>query len=490
MRDDHQINILNNMGMVVMERQTDGNFRLIGDSPEWFRLFFMEEESLQPEQSPFLENFLTDAENFWASESGGQLRSDPWLENDLTSGYEYAFEAIAVAADGRKILLLETVSCSHYKEKQYIIQKGRELNLAYHRLAKIESELRKAKNAAEAANRAKSEFLSNMGHEIRTPMNAILGFTYLMFQTEITSSQKEFLDNAYESAQTLMKLLNDILNYSELESERHCIEETVFSIEETFQNLSDTMNLKAEEKGLCIRYSVSEKMPYTLLGDPMKLTQILSNLVENAIKFTEKGDIVLSAEQVSCSEDRVKIRFSVADNGIGITSEKLPIIFDAFTQADGSITRKFGGTGLGLAICKRLTEMMGGEISVESEAGKGSIFSFTAEFGIVSPEDSFSFEPYDKNSCNITPEAEPEVEVMPESAHNIDITKLILCLTELDSMLQTGDFESVAFMKQIRKDLTGVIPKDKIANLETYVRNYEFEKAEKIAKDIITLLGG
>lgn len=480
---DDQIKILNSMGLLVMERMPDGSFRQIGNAPGWLGLFLRKGSELRPDKmSPFLENFLIDAENFWRSAISGKLRSDPWMETDPVSGEEHAFEAIAVVSDSRKILLIEKVSCSYYKEKQDIIQKGRELSLAYHRLEKIEAELRKAKNEAEAANRAKSEFLSNMGHELRTPMNAVIGFIYLVLQSNLGSSQTEYLNHAYESAQSLMKILNDILAYSELESKDHQSEEAEFVINNVLKRLSDKITPEAEAKGLMIRYSVSEGIPRILSGDSEKLNQILVNLADNAIKFTDKGCVSVRIEAVSRSESRIKLRFSIADTGIGIPQDKLPIIFDAFTQADSSSTRRFGGTGLGLAICRRLSEMMGGKIGVESEKGRGSTFTLTATFGVTSPDD---LEAVSNHSLKIAQKDESQHIGCSEFC---DTSHAITSLKKLRTLIHEGDFESVACMKQIRKDLTGISAKDKIARLESYIHNYEFEAAEEILNEILNTI--
>ncbi len=466
-----------------MERMPDSTFRQIGNAPGWLELFLRKGSELRPDKmSLFLENFLIDAENFWKSALSGKLRSDPWMETDPVSGEEHAFEAIAVVSDSRKILLIEKVSCSYYKEKQDIIQKRRELSLAYHRLEKVEAELRKAKNEAEAANRAKTEFLSNMGHELRTPMNAVIGFIYLVLQSDLNSSQMEYLNHAYSSAQSLMKILNDILAYSELESKDHQTEEREFVIDHVLKKLSDKIAFEAESKGLMLRYSVSEGIPRILSGDSEKLNQILVNLADNAIKFTDKGYVFIGVESVSRSENRITLRFSIADTGIGIPRDKLPIIFDAFTQADGSSTRRFGGKGLGLAICKRLAEMMMGEICVESEEGRGSTFTLTVSFGIASPDD---IEAISNHSFHIGQKDESKHIRCSEFC---DTSHIIRSLKRLRTLIQEGDFESVACMRQIGKDLSKIVAKGKIARLESYIHNYEFEAAEEILDEILNTI--
>ena len=247
-------------------------------------------------------------------------------------------------------------------------------------------ELREKSEALETATRLKSEFLANMSHEIRTPMNAIIGMIHLAKQTELTAKQRDYLNKIHTSSNLLLRIINDILDFSKIEAGMLDMEATDFNLQKVVDNLADIVATKAQEKGLKILFPITDDVPLLLVGDPLRLGQILINLTTNAIKFTESGKVVVSVGSEKIEPDRATLRFCVTDTGIGLTEDEQTRLFEAFTQADTSTTRKYGGTGLGLSISKKLVEMMGGEIRVESKLGQGSTFTFTIGFSLSRKE--------------------------------------------------------------------------------------------------------
>ncbi len=284
-----------------------------------------------------------------------KCKDGSWLDCELIG-------RAAISPDGKPILVSTVRNISERK--------------------RAELEIARSRDQALAASRAKSEFLSSMSHEIRTPMNAILGMADLMWESDLNSEQRRYLDTVINNGNALLELINSILDLAKVESGRLSLEALDFDLRELIEKVADTLAVRADEKGLDLAVHIDQDVPTALVGDPLRLRQVLTNLVGNAIKFTEKGLVVIRITRNRESNKAGSLLISVTDSGIGIPAEKLPTLFDPFSQADTSITRKYGGTGLGLAIVDRLVRLMGGAVSVHSEPGRGSTFSFTAEFAV------------------------------------------------------------------------------------------------------------
>ncbi len=343
-------------------------------------------------------------------------------------------------------------------------------------------EMKKEMEQADMANRIKSQFLTNMSHEIRTPMNAILGLSHLLNSTGLSQKQHDYLNKIQSASQILLGIIDDILDFSRIETGTLKLENKDFSLNDVLDNLYNIAGLTAKEKKLNILFNVDSKVPTSLKGDPVRLNQVLINLLNNAVKFTHEGEILLNIQKIKEDKSRVLLSFSVKDTGIGIPADKKEYLFDAFIQADNSITKNFGGTGLGLAICKQLVEMMGGEITVDSEPGKGSLFSFTVWMEMLEkPVHAVSSSSVTyKNGTDTMPEIKIDghMKIM-------DPDDFIIQSEELINLLKKGEVEAeTKFNNMMQSGLENTIGKlaDKMSNK---IRNFDFEEAAHILESYI-----
>ncbi len=356
----------------------DRNFNNIDCNQEAVKLFELKDKQ------EYLERFFELSPEFQPDGRRTDEKALEYIKTAFRDGY-CRFEWMHQKLNGEPVPSEITLVRVRYRD-DYIVagytRDLRELKAMLADMHKVEADLRLARDAAEESTRAKSEFLANMSHEIRTPMNGILGLLHLLLKTDLTPRQSDYVDKAEQSAKNLLRIINDILDFSKIEAGRLEMEHAPFALAEVFEEISNTFAAKIREKGLAFDIRMPGDLP-VVAGDSLRLKQVLINIISNSIKFTEHGGISVHITRIHQDEKEIGCEFSIRDTGIGMTDEQVQALFTPFTQADTSITRKYGGTGLGLAICKNLVAMMGGKIWAKSGYGKGSTFHFTAFFRIA-----------------------------------------------------------------------------------------------------------
>jgi signal transduction histidine kinase/CheY-like chemotaxis protein len=361
--------------LAVFERRENGLFEAAGRLPAWL--------PVPPgpidlaDRFPILEIFLPDCEALWESNTQERIQSDVWTEPDGNGGELY-LEAIAAAPGGRRFIAIRSLPRERFTYQQL----AHDFALEKLQVERLGRELEIKRREAERATQAKSDFLAGMSHEIRTPLNAIIGMADVLSMTPLTAEQQKCVEVFQRNGVALLNLINDILDLSKVEAGHVEMEAMDLDLSEVLQRAMEVVEMRASAKGLYLRQSIAPDVPRSLIGDPNRLRQIVINLLGNSIKFTERGGLQVTVERDPDNPAPGRLRFAVADTGIGIPGEKLGVIFESFAQADSSTTRKYGGTGLGLTISRHLVELMDGRIWVESTVGAGSTFFFTAGFSV------------------------------------------------------------------------------------------------------------
>jgi len=363
------------LDLAVFERRADGSFDPVGRIPEWLQI------SDGPidlcDTFPLLELFVSECDDEWRGQS------DVWTEPDPRGGELY-LQAVATKLGDRRFIALRSLPQALFTYQQL----AHDFELEKEKVERLSRELEVKRREAERATQAKSDFLATMSHEIRTPLNAIIGMADVLSATPLSPEQQKCVDVFQRNGVSLLNLINDILDLSKVEAGRVELEATAMDLRDVIARAMEVVEGRARTKGLSLRQTIAPEVPVHLIGDPNRLRQIIINLLGNSIKFTDKGGLEV---RVECDPDdsragllpgQSRLRFGISDTGIGIPEDKLGLIFESFSQADSSTTRRYGGTGLGLAISKQLVELMDGHIWVESKVGVGSTFFFTAGFQV------------------------------------------------------------------------------------------------------------
>ncbi len=384
----------------------------------------------------------------------------------------------------------------------------KDLGISYEKLAEnnrtLEQKVRERTAALDMQNQelnkaslTKSQFIANISHEIKTPMNAIIGMTDLVLKMELQPKTRAYLNTVKTSANTLMNLFSDILDFSKIEAGKVTLEKVKFSLTGLLNSLIDIFAIKIADKGIEMIVHVGKDVPDTLIGDPLRLGQIMTNLIGNGIKFTEKGEIHIHVDPAFKEKNRIQLLFSIRDTGIGILPEQIPLLFDSFTQADGSTTRKYGGTGLGLTISRHLVELMSGEITVESTPGKGSTFTFTARFEL--PSGNMQEEKTELTEMipgTHLPVAEkesqtraPDIKLSTDRFLKESSDHYAPFLQKLSALILENNLQAKEYLESIRFNLGKIGSSDEFRLLADQVSRFEFKTARATLNKIAAIHG-